>query len=82
MSNQKRPRRAPRNYIAYFSLCDAISGQIEDAAKSIGKAGIHAPLFHSQIVGDLQSLKGFCDRAIEAVNAAQDDWKKTSITEA
>ncbi len=64
------------NYIAYYTLCDAISGEIEDASRRIGKSGIHAPLFHSHIVADLQSLKGFCDRAIEAVNAAQESWNQ------
>jgi hypothetical protein len=66
--------KPPKNYVAYYTLCDAISGQIEEAAKRIGKSGIHAPLFHQHIVSDLESLKGFCDRAIHAVNTAQADW--------
>jgi hypothetical protein len=73
----KRPNKPPRNYIAYYTLCDAISGQIEDTARRIGKSGIHAPLFHSHIIADLQSLKEFCDQAIEAVNTAQALWNQT-----
>lgn len=76
MSSKTRLHKPPRNYISYLALCDAISGEIEDASRRIGKAGIYAPLFHSQIVGDLQSLKRFCDRAIKAVNAAQAQWER------
>lgn len=63
--------RPPRNYVSYYNLCDAIAGQLKDAGRRIAKAGVHAPVFYPQIISDLESMKGFCDRAIEAVNAAQ-----------
>ena len=67
----KKPPKVPKNYIAYQYLYDAISVEIEDVSRRIGKAAIHAPLFHDHTIDDLQSLKGFCDRAIEALNAAK-----------
>lgn len=67
--------RPPKNYVSYFNLCQAIAGQFEDAAKRIGTAGIHAPVMHTHIVTDLQCMKALCDRAIAAVNAAQEEWK-------
>ena len=67
--------RPPRNYVSYFNLCDAIAGQLEDASRRIAKSGVHAPVFYPQIISDLESMKGFCDRAIEAVNAAQKQWE-------
>jgi hypothetical protein len=80
--NKKSQRgvKPPRNYVGYFTLCQAIGGQLEDAGKRIAVAGIHAPVMHEHIIGDLQSMKGFCDRAIEAVNAAQKQWDSKGLT--
>lgn len=59
----KRAGSPPKNYVAYYTLCDAIAGEIETFGKSISIAGKFAPA---------------CDIAIDAVNKAQAEWEKTS----
>lgn len=74
MKKQRKGVAPPRGYIGYFTLCQAIAGQLQDSAERIGKASIHAPVFHRQILAGLESTKGLCERAIEAVKAAQKEW--------
>lgn len=71
-----KTKRPPKNYVAYFELCQAIGGVLEEQGRGIAKMGIHAPIFHKQIIEDLEGAKAWCECAIKAVNEAQESWKR------
>lgn len=71
---KKTNSKPPRNYIGYFTLCQVIGGEIEDAGRRLSKDAIHAPVMRDNMLAELSRLKGFCDRATEAIQAAHKEW--------
>ena len=69
--------KPPRNYASYFDLCQVIGGNLEEVGRRVAKDGIHAPVLYQSIIDELRSVQNFCDRAIVAVTAAQDQWEQT-----
>lgn len=59
--------------IACFDLCQNIGMEIEAAAHRITAAAVHFPATHEQVRTNLEALKRFADRALDA---AQAEWRK------
>ena len=73
MNKKSKPKPPWPNYVSYFSLCQEIGMQVEEIGRGIIRSGVHAALFHQDMVRDLEYLRGFCDRAIIVIHKAQQD---------
>lgn len=75
MSNKRQPCKPPRNYIAYFALCQEIGEHLQELGRNIARAGVHAPLFHEHILSDLKEASRLYEWGTKAILQAQEDWK-------
>lgn len=74
MSNKKQTRKPPKNYIAYFTLCQELGGRLEDLGRSIAKSGVYAPIFHEHIMSDLREVSRLYEAGTKAILKAQEAW--------
>lgn len=74
------PTAQSRMVASYFTLCQTIGGEIEDAGRRIAKDGIHAPVFCGYIIDELRTLRSFCDRAEAALVNVHQIWNEAAET--
>lgn len=74
---KRKPSKPPRNFVSYFTLCQTIGGELEEAGHRICLDAVHAPAMHRLMIQELERVKRFCERGIAAINAAQERWEGT-----
>lgn len=81
MRTKKAPTGSPpRNFVAWFDLVQAIGSGVQQRGKAIKAMSVHAPVFHHDIMLELENLRRFCDRALSACESARKDWEKEKQT--
>lgn len=72
--SKRSPKRPPKNYIAYFTLCQELGARLQELGKSIAKSGVHAPIFHEHIMDDLKEVNRLYIAGTKAILKAQEGW--------
>lgn len=72
---KRKHSKPPKNYVAYFSICQEIGMRLQEIGRSIERSGVHAPAFHQHIIDDLKSVNRIYEAGTKAILQAQEQWR-------